>query len=218
VKLVGLVRTGALAIIVVGLAPHLAVADPLRLAQAMPAGTMPPSEIVLIVRSAGLIPTSEPALAGATYLVRAVDRYGTPIRVIIEARYGYILSVQRLARTEPTRPPYGAVGMRDYADDDANGLSPPRAIPGRPPLAPDRSLSPAPVRPPLPKPRATTPAEQTVRPGLPSPAEQSVRAAPPPERSPLAEGNPPTAHPAAIPPVAKQAAQQEHFPPVTPLQ
>lgn len=205
-NIVGLVKTGALACIVAGMASRLVLADPVRLAQATPAGAMPPSEIVQIVRSAGLLPTSEPALTGSTYVVRAVDPYGTPIRVIIDARYGYILSVHRMAATEPPHPPYGALGMRDrpyktdYARDDLNGPVPPvppRAIPLRAPPAP---LSAAPLRPPLPKPRAATTAE-------------SAKPVQPPESAP--------AGPASSPPAAamsKQATKQESFPPVTPLQ
>jgi hypothetical protein len=198
VNIVGLMKTGALACIAAGVASRLVLADPVRLAQVTPA--MPPSEIVQIVRSAGLLPTSEPALTGSTYVVRAVDPYGTPIRVIIDARYGYILSVHRMAVTEPPHPSYGALGMRD----DLNGPVPPRAIPLRAPPAPDRSLSAAPPHPPLPKPRAATAAE-------------TAKPVPPPEAAPA----PAPAGPASSPPPAasgKQATKQESFPPVTPLQ
>jgi hypothetical protein len=206
VNIVGLVKAGALACIVAGVASRVVLADPVRLAQATPAGTMPPSEIVLIVRSAGLLPTSEPALTGSTYVVRAVDPYGTPIRVIIDARYGYVLSVHRLAATEPPHAPYGALGMRDrpyktdYARDDLNGPVPPRAIPLRAPPAPDRSLSAAPLRPPLPKPRAAT-------------AAPTVNPVPPSQAAPAGSSTSPT--PAAS---GKQATKEESFPPVTPLQ
>jgi hypothetical protein len=189
VNRVGLIKTGALACIAIGLASHVALADPLRLAQAMPAGAMPPREIVLVVRSAGLLPTSEPALTGTTYVVHAVDRYGTPLRVMIDARNGHILSVRRFAVTEPAHPPYGALGMRDDTD-----LVPPRAIPQRTPSA-------APVRPPLPKPRAATVSGESAKP----PAEPS-----PEPLSPLSRPLPS--------PAANQAARQESFPPVTPLQ
>jgi len=194
VNIVGLVKTGALACIVAGVASRLVLADPVRLAQVTPAGAMPPSQIVRIVRSAGLLPTSEPALTGSTYVVRAVDPYGTPIRVIIDARYGYILSVHRMAATEPPHPPYGALGMRD----DLNGPVPPRAIPLRALPAPDRSLSAAPLHPPVPKPRAATAAE-------------TAKPVPPPDSAPAGPASAPAAS-------AKQATKQESFPPVTPLQ
>jgi len=207
VNIVDLVKAGALACITVAMASRLVLADPLRLAQAAPGSTLPPSEIVLIVRAAGLRPTSEPALTGSTYVVRAVDPYATPIRVIIDARYGRILSVHRMAATEPVRPPFGALGMRDrsyrtdYARDDAGGLVPPRSIPLRPPAAPDRSLSAAPVHPPLPKPRAATAAE-------------TAKPAPAPDGAPAAQPRLPPAAPAD----GKQAVKQESFPPVTPLE
>ena len=188
-NIVGLVKTGALACIVAGVASRLVLADPVRLAQVTPAGAMPPSQIVRIVRSAGLLPTSEPALTGSTYVVRAVDPYGTPIRVIIDARYGYILSVHRMAATEPPHPPYGALGMRDRPD--LNGPVPPRAIPLR-------ALSAAPLHPPVPKPRAATAAE-------------TAKPVPPPDSAPAGPASAPAAS-------AKQATKQESFPPVTPLQ
>ena len=204
-NIVGLVKTGALACIVAGVASRLVLADPVRLAQVTPAGAMPPSQIVRIVRSAGLLPTSEPALTGSTYVVRAVDPYGTPMRVIIDARYGYILSVHRMAATEPPpHPPYTALGMRDrpyrtdYTRDDLNGPVPPRAIPLRAPTAA------APLHPPLPKPRA---------------AAETAKPVPPPERARAPESAP--AGPASSPTAAaggKQATKQESFPPVTPLQ
>jgi hypothetical protein len=204
VNIVSLKKTGALACIAMGLASHVALADPVRLAQAVPAGPMPPKEIVLVARSAGLRPTSEPALTGSTYVVRAVDRYGTPLRVVIDARYGYLLSVHPLAAVEPAHPPYGALGMREQpystAKGESDGLVPPRAIPLRPPPAPDRSLSAAPVRPPLPKPRAATAQSENAK---------------PPARSP--QSTSPAVHPAP-PATANQAARQETFPPVTPLQ
>jgi hypothetical protein len=206
VNIVGLMKTGALACIAIGLASPVALAEPLRLAQAMPPGAMPPREIVLVVRSAGLLPTSEPALAGTTYVVRAVDPYGTPMRVIVDARRGYILSVHRIAATEPPHPPYGALGMRERpystANGDTDGLVPPRAIPMPPPPVPDRPLSAAaPLHPPLPKPRAATAPGESAKPapqGVSEPLSTAARPAPPP--------------------VANQAARQESFPPVTPLQ
>jgi hypothetical protein len=204
VNIVGLKKTGALACIAIGLASHVALADPVRLAQAMPAGPMPPKDIVLVARSAGLRPTSEPALTGSTYVVRAVDRYGTPLRVVIDARNGYLLSIHPLAAAEPTHPPYGALGMREQpyntARGEADGLVPPRAIPLRSPPAPDRSLSAAPVHPPLPKPRAAAAQSENTK---------------PPERAP--EVTSPAVRPAP-PAAANQAARQESFPPVTPLQ
>jgi hypothetical protein len=202
--MVGLKKAGALACIAIGLASSAGLADPLRLAQATPAGTLPPRQIVLVARSAGLLPTSEPALAGATYVVRAVDLRGTPMRVIIDARYGYILSVHRIAAAEPPRPAYGAIGMRERtANEDTDGLLPPRAIPMRPPPMPDRPLSAAaPLHPPLPKPRAAMATGESAK--------------PPPQGASNAASDP-AARPAS-PPAANQAARQESFPPVTPLQ
>jgi hypothetical protein len=150
VKITGLVITKVMVTVAVGWVSRGALADPIQVAQAIPAGAMPPTEIVLIVRSAGLVPTSEPIFGGTTYVVRAVDPYGTPIRVIVDARYGYILSVNRIA-VESARPPYEPSGPRggparpadgdDYANEDANRRLPPLPVPGRPPIPPDRSMT-----------------------------------------------------------------------------
>jgi hypothetical protein len=198
VNIVSLKKAGALACMAIGLASSAGLAEPLRLAQAIPSGMLPPRQIVLVARSAGLLPTSEPALSGATYVVRAVDLRGTPMRVIIDARYGYILSVHRIAAAEPPHPAYGAIGMRERPyNDDTDALLPPRAVPIRPPPI---SAAP-PLHPPLPKPRAAM-----------APGES---AKPPPQ---AAADPPSTAASPAPPPAANQAARQESFPPVTPLQ
>jgi hypothetical protein len=203
VKIIGPLRASALACIALGLSSHFCVADPMTI----PADAVPPREVVMIVRSAGLIPTSQPALTGGTYIVRAVDPYGTPVRVMINARSGYILSIRAMARYEPAPPPYRdrALGMREEpwrpdAMEDGDGRLPPRAIPGRP--EPDRSQTV--TRTPLPRPRVAPPA----------PAERTAMPASPAEPSPPATTTPA----AAPPPPDKQAAKDEAFPPVTPLQ
>lgn len=195
-KIFSFLKASALACIALGFAPRFCLADPLD--QAMPSQGVPPREIVMIVRSAGLIPTSQPALAGATYVVRAVDPYGTPVQVMIDARNGYILSVRSAARYAPRQPWYRdrALGMREapWRGDDMDDaeILPPRAIPGR---APDRPQTATP----LPRPRTPAPAERTASPATP--------------REPAAP-----AAAATAPSAPKQTAKDEGFPPVTPLQ
>src|SRR5262252_9288386 len=55
---------------------------------------LPPYEILTIVRSVGLLPTTPPMRAGATYFLRALDRHGRVMRVVVDGRFGEVLSVE----------------------------------------------------------------------------------------------------------------------------
>src|SRR5262245_1066999 len=46
---------------------------------------MPPMEAMTVVRSMGLSPVGKPVSAGGTYVVRAVDRRGDLVRVVVDA-------------------------------------------------------------------------------------------------------------------------------------
>ncbi len=59
--------------------------------------SLPPSEATGIVRSMGFIPSTPPARNGLTYVVRAVGPRGRPVRVVIDARSGHVLSVRPIA-------------------------------------------------------------------------------------------------------------------------
>ena len=74
-----------------------AFADPLR--PIFGGSMLPPPEINAIVRSMGFVPTSRPVRQGLTYAVLANDHRGRPVRVIVDARFGDVLSVRR-ARAE----------------------------------------------------------------------------------------------------------------------
>ena len=67
-------------------------AEPLR---PMFGGALAPAEVNSIVRSMGLLPTSRPAREGMTYSVLASDPRGRQLRVVIDARFGDVLSVRR---------------------------------------------------------------------------------------------------------------------------
>src|SRR5436309_5038784 len=67
-------------------------AEPLR---PMFGGALAPAEVNSVVRSMGLLPTSRPVREGMTYSVLASDPRGRQLRVVIDARFGDVLSVRR---------------------------------------------------------------------------------------------------------------------------
>ena len=63
-----------------------AQAEPMRLAQAVEFGWLPPHEIITIVRSAGLDPVGPPFRQGQNYILRAISRDDEEVRVVVSAR------------------------------------------------------------------------------------------------------------------------------------
>ena len=138
-------------------------AEPIRLAQASEAGTLPPHEILTILRSTGLDPLGQPVRRGPNYVLRAVDDSDREVSVVVSARSGAVLSVTAVAT--PSRaplgpPPRGGVSMGPYERmppgyvpparggydtglvDDDDDLPPPRSYGSRPPVAgPGTALS-----------------------------------------------------------------------------
>ena len=70
-------------------------------------GFVPPYEITRIVRTAGFDPLARPLREGTTYVVRATDFRGIPMRVVVDARSGAIRAVNRLVSDQEV---YGALG------------------------------------------------------------------------------------------------------------
>jgi hypothetical protein len=73
---------------------------------------LPPHEILTIVRSTGLEPLSPPMRRGPVYALRAADRAGQEVRVIVDARLGRIVRIvpafgPRFAAPIVAPPPYG---------------------------------------------------------------------------------------------------------------
>ncbi len=213
-------------VLVLGLTSSPAMADPLHLAQAFFGGTLPPREIVAIVRSRGLVPVTPPALAGSNYALRAMDRYGTPVRVLVDARFGDIVSVRRIALANPPRPPAPAPNpppadllgpVPSDVDSDDEPISPPNVIPAVPPRQPgDPSAAVSPPKPPVAK-RKPSGETTAAKPDSADPASppanasteakpDSAEAASPPRNSASAKAEP------------KVGAASGAFPPVTPLQ
>jgi hypothetical protein len=114
-----------------------AAAEPVRLAQTFAADVIPPYEVFTIIRSMGLNPLGRPHYRGRTYVLRAVDRRGEEVRVVVDAYAARVLSVtpvDRQAATDYDEPPY----RRRY--DSGPPLPGPRVIESDPRYAPPRAI------------------------------------------------------------------------------
>lgn len=153
----------------------------------IPLDLMPPYQAARIVRFAGLVPVAVPMRLGATYVVRAVDRFGDPVRVVIDGRDGEILAVRRIVAVQPPGYPYPPEEIPPRFDPYAGDPAVPpdyRAYPPRAVLrgeAVERQVRPAPRI----APNAATP----------NPAAQP-RAALAPPRPPVPRARPPAVAPA----------------------
>lgn len=140
-----------------------AAGDLPRLAQAM--DLMPPYEVLTIVRSAGLDPIGRPTRRGPTYVLHAIDDDDREVRVVVDARYGDIVSITPVmaAWRDPRArelPPRRGMGPYERTPEGY----PPRYRSG-PPIVYESD-------PPLERPRA----------GLPDDPGYAGRALPPPAR------------------------------------
>jgi hypothetical protein len=87
------------------------------------AGAMPPFEVMNIVRASGFRPLGPPIWRGRIYVVRAIERHGEDVRILVDSNSGRIVSVV------PAGPPPG------YSPASAYGPGPrddPEAAYGRP--------------------------------------------------------------------------------------
>ncbi len=75
-----------------------------------PPAIMPPYEVLTIIRSIGLDPASRPMLRGPVYVIRAFDQDDIPLRVMVNARSGRIVSVIEV----PPVAGYAAAGYGEY--------------------------------------------------------------------------------------------------------
>jgi hypothetical protein len=69
---------------------------------------VPPGQAIASTRAAGLQPLSRPALRGAFYYLRAVNRRNIEVRVTVDARTGRLVSATQLAFDSPRPPGAGA--------------------------------------------------------------------------------------------------------------
>jgi hypothetical protein len=130
-------------------------AEPMRLAQALEPGTLPPREIIEIVRSDGFDPLGQPVRRGPNYVLRAVDDTDREVRLVINARSGDILSVTPVA-TASRLPPSASMGPYEQVAPRYVPPGPPGAYRGGPPVVYEDDGPPGYGRPPAPVPNASS--------------------------------------------------------------
>jgi hypothetical protein len=153
----------------------LALSAP-AVAQGFEPGTMPPREIMRMLRATGFEPMSRPMRRGPNYVVFAVDNRDREVRIVIGARTGGIVSVAPM-QTASQGPPRGGVNMGPY-ERMPPGYAPPAGYRSGPPTAEDDDGPP--------------PAGYGMRPPAPIPGAlpRSSNAVPPPDRgSPLPDAD-----------------------------
>ena len=148
-------------------------------------------ELHATLRAHGLRPITQPVLSGYYLVVRAVDGHGDVVRVLVNARYGNIVSIvplppapvvgERYYRPyEPYRPyqPYPRYGT---VRPDLKSEPPPLAGAAPGPAAVPNAQQPAAIataRPPLPRPRPAVPATTAVVHAAPESAAAAAEPAP----------------------------------------
>lgn len=127
--------------------PVLAV-TPAHAQAGIPQPSLPPYEVLTIIRSVGFDPAGQPVLRGGVYVIRAIDFDGIPVRVAVNARSGQIVSVIET-------PPVTRFGAPAYENVRRPSLDVPYAGPYR--AKPRRRVATrTPVPRPSPKPVSTT--------------------------------------------------------------
>ena len=159
-----------------------------------------PPEAAGIVRSMGFVPTSTPVREGLTYAVRAVGPRGRPVRVVVDARFGDVLSVRPVAALGAPYPvPPGRIAVRPVPYEYHRPWFGPQL---RPPAAIGRSdaYSPPPVPRARPGPDVAKPSQQSAAGPAAPPANSNVLtvrpAAPGADPTPTGSTKPPAFPPA----------------------
>ena len=88
-------------------------------------------EIRASLRAHGLRPMSQPVLSGRYVVIRAIDRDGLPVRVLLSARFGDVVDVRPLPSAQvagiyeprPFRGGYKLVALEFGRVDDGHALS-----------------------------------------------------------------------------------------------
>jgi hypothetical protein len=109
-------------------------------------GFVPPYEILRTLRAAGFEPLAPPLREGTTYVVRAIDFRGVPMRVVVDARSGAIRDANRIVAGPGLYGPYmpGPYAPVYYGRVAAPPYPPPDDIEpgyGRPPYTGASELS-----------------------------------------------------------------------------
>jgi hypothetical protein len=203
-------------------------AQPIYVAPRMYEPSLPPYEVVAIVRSAGLAPLTRPVRRGADYVLVAGTRNGAQMRVVVDAYEGDILRVTPIGAMRPygapaaypydprarmapvgpeiKDPPRGTYRQGAYgpsAGYDGVPPIPPRAIPSaRVANAPPAVTPHAAVKPPLPRARPGVAANQALAPPTPVAPPPAAAAAQPqavPAAPPQEPSAPKTDSPTLVP-------------------
>jgi hypothetical protein len=120
------------------------------------ASMVPPGQAIASTRAAGLQPLSRPALRGAFYYLRAINRRNVEVRVTVDARSGRIVSATKLASDSPGAgaapppPPRYEPYVRGSAHSEEAPLPPGDDLPVESRPIPDRApaaAAPVPSRP-----------------------------------------------------------------------
>src|SRR5262245_44149956 len=178
---------------------------------------VPPWRVMRIVRSAGFQPISAMVRRGPNYVVTAVDRDGGPVRVVISAYDGGIVSVRPVAALQP----YGGAAPAPY--DPRSGAV--ASAPSTEAVPPNDEPSPSYTPPPPPTGSVTTAPAQPARTPIPRPrpkvASTDTRAAAAaPASPPAARQSPPAASTTDVPeapPAPTRARPATPLVPVAPL-
>jgi hypothetical protein len=109
----------AVAAVITVATTHMAVADPLGPPEVPLVNPLPPYQIMAMVRSVGFEPLGRPVRRGRVYWLRAINRRGQDVGLIVDASSGRILSATAFGAPPPRygaadyqapydpRPPYG---------------------------------------------------------------------------------------------------------------
>jgi hypothetical protein len=126
------VKIQAIVMAAITLGSSCAFADPL---QSNLGRVLPPARINGIVHSMGLVPIGQPIRKGPTYAVLASTHRGRSVRIIVDARFGNVLAIQRVIAVIPP----GAYPTRQPVDAAAPLRTPvvrPPELVARPPALP----------------------------------------------------------------------------------
>ena len=134
---------------------------------------LPPNEALMIARSSGLRPLTQPARQGSNWVLLASDNMGGQLRVVINARTGRIVHAApahdpRFAYGEPPSRPRGLVPIAP----PQHAAAPPPGYGAAPP--PDLNTP----TPPLPRTARTTPPPQQTPPAAGGSQKSNLAGAP----------------------------------------
>lgn len=179
----------------IALGANCASADPL---QPSFDHALPPAKINTLVESMGLLPVGQPVRKGRTYVVLANNRLGRSVRIIVDARSGKVLAVQRVIAvippgTYPGRQPVDAASTRPYAPNQAGtaAVRPPDVVarpPAPPPAKPDQKPTTTRANPPV---IAIGTSSAVAEPKPPGSASDPVVTVGTPSAKPVADPKPP---------------------------